>query len=63
MTTTTTESRGRIVYVAYGRSVNWTTHDGQPMLSFDELATQTRAGRVAAAQVIWDLATSDQATI
>lgn len=62
-TTTTPESRGRIAYTAYGRKVDFRTHDGRPMPTFDELGPAQRSGWIGAAQVIWDLATTGHATI
>lgn len=62
-TTTTPDSRGRLAYTAYGKAVNFTTHDGQPMPMWDELAAQTRAGWVAAAQLIWELATTGRGVL
>jgi hypothetical protein len=63
MTTTTPESRGQIAYTAYGRRVNFTTHDGREMPLFDQLGPTQREGWIAAAEVIWQLATTGQATI
>jgi hypothetical protein len=63
MTTTTPESRARIAYTAYGRKVNFKNYRGEPMPPFDELGEQIQGAWIAAAGVIWDLATTGRATI
>lgn len=63
MTTTTPDSRGQLAYTAYGRSRNWTAVDGSEMPLWAEIHPDIRAAWVAAAGVIWDLATTGRATI
>lgn len=63
MTTTTPESRARIAYTAYGRKTNFKNFRGEPMPMFDELPQQIKDAWIAAAGVIWDLATTGRATI
>ena len=63
VTTTTPESRGRIAYTAYGRKVNFKNYRGEPMPSFDDLPEETRQAWIAAAGVVWGLATTGRATI
>ena len=63
MTTTTPESRGRIAYTAYCMAVaRWLPEQERSPL-FDELPEPDREGWTSAAQVIWDLAKTGQATI
>lgn len=61
-TTTTPESRARIAYTAYGRKVDFKNR-GEPMPAFDDLGEMSRGAWIAAAGVIWDLATTGHATI
>lgn len=63
MTTTTPESRARIAYTAYGRKTAFKNYRGEPMPAFDELSETIQAAWIAAAGVIWDLATTGTATI
>lgn len=63
MTTTTPESRARIAYTAYGRKTQFKNFMGDPMPSFDDLPATIREAWIAAANVIWDLATTGHATI
>jgi hypothetical protein len=63
MTTTTPESRARIAYTAYGRKTGFKNFRGDPMPTFDELGETIQAAWIAAAGVIWDLATTGTATI
>jgi hypothetical protein len=63
VTTTTPESRARIAYTAYGRKTGFKNFLGNPMPTFDELPPQIREAWIAAAGVIWDLATTGKAVI
>jgi hypothetical protein len=63
MTTTTPESRARIAYTAYGRKTDFKNFMGDPMPTFDDLPETIRDAWIAAAGVIWDLATTGKATI
>jgi hypothetical protein len=63
MTTTTPESRARIAYTAYGRKTGFKNHRGEPMPIFDELGETIQQAWIAAAGVIWDLATTGRATL
>ena len=63
MTTTTPESRARIAYTAYGRKTDFKNFMGNPMPIFDELPEPIREAWIAAAGVIWDLATTGRATL
>jgi hypothetical protein len=63
MTTTTPESRARIAYTAYGRKTGFKNRQGNQMPVFDDLPEQIRDAWIAAAGVIWDLATTGHATI
>lgn len=63
MTTTTPESRARIAYTAYGRKVDFKNFQGGPMPVFDDLPERIRGAWIAAAGVIWDLATTGHAQI
>lgn len=63
MTTTTPESRARIAYTAYGRKTEFKNFRGDPMPLFDDLPETIRDAWIAAAGVIWDLATTGKATI
>ncbi len=63
MTTTTPESRGQIAFTAYGRTVGFKTHDDQDIPAWADLSDTVRAGWIASAQAIWDLATTGKATI
>lgn len=62
-TTTTPESRARIAYTAYGRKTGFKNFRGDPMPAFDDLPETIRDAWIAAAGVIWDLATTGRATI
>jgi hypothetical protein len=62
-TTTTPESRGRLLYTAYGREVDFLNYRGEPIPAFDELTEQQRQGWITGAQMIWDLAKTGTATI
>lgn len=62
-TSTTRESRGRIAYTAYGRSVGWQNFLGQPMPQFDQLPAHIREAWIVSANVVWDLATTGHATL
>lgn len=62
MTTTTPESRARLAYTAYGRKVRFKNYNGGPMPMFDQLGAEQRDAWIAAAGVIWDLATTGRAT-
>jgi hypothetical protein len=63
MTTTTPESRARLAYTAYGRVTGFKNFQGNPMPVFDDLPERIREAWVAAAGVVWDLATTGRATI
>jgi hypothetical protein len=63
VTTTTPESRARIAYTAYGRQTGFKNFVGDPMPAFDDLPDQIRGAWIAAAGVIWDLATTGHATL
>jgi hypothetical protein len=63
MTTTTRESRGRIAYTAYCRSVGFKAFNGDELPPFDRVPENIREAWMAAAGVIWDLATTGTATI
>lgn len=63
MTTTTPESRARIAYTAYGRKTGFRNFQGGPMPLFDDLPVKIREAWIAAAGVIWDLATTGRATL
>lgn len=63
MTTTTPESRARIAYTAYGRVTEFKNFRGDPMPVFDELPEQIKQAWIAAAGVIWDLATTGRAVL
>jgi hypothetical protein len=63
MTTTTRESRARIAYTAYGRTVNFKDHRGEPMPLFDDLTPAVREAWIVSANVIWDLATTGHASL
>lgn len=63
MTTTTPESRAQIAYSAYGRKVDFKNYQGNPMPMFHELPPNIRDAWIAAADVIWSLATTGVATI
>jgi len=63
VTTTTPESRARIAYAAYGRVTGFKNFRGDPMPIFDDLPEQIQEAWKKAANTIWDLATTGQATI
>lgn len=63
MTTTTPESRARIAYTAYGRKTGFKNLQGDDMPVFDALPDMIKEAWIAAAGVIWDLATTGRATI
>lgn len=63
MTTTTSESRGRIAYTAYGRKTFFKDASGNDLPSFDDLPDDQREGWIFAANTIWDLAKTGRATI
>jgi hypothetical protein len=74
MTTTTPESRGRIAWVAYCRKLaRFEVGEGgtdadfirasQARPMFDDLPEPVRQAWIAAAQTIWDLATTGKAVI
>lgn len=63
MTTTTPESRARIAYAAYGHATQFKNFLGDPMPEFDELRPAQRDAWIAAAGVIWSLATTGRAEI
>jgi hypothetical protein len=62
-TTTTPESRGRIAYTAYCKSRVSMGDDWSALPSFDEQSPENRQAWITAAQVLWDLATTGQATL
>jgi hypothetical protein len=62
-TTTTPESRGQIAYTAYGRSVGFKAHDGNDMPNFGNLPKDRQNAWIAAADIIWSLATTGKATL
>lgn len=63
MTTTTPESRARIAYTAYGRKTDFKNYRGEPMPAFDDLGETIQQAWIAAAGVIWDIATTGRATL
>lgn len=63
MTTTTPESRGRLAYTAYCKRRNFKAVDGSDLPIFDDLQPGTREAWIAAAGLIWDLATTGRATL
>lgn len=63
MTTTTPESRARILYTAYGKAVDFKNHLGQPMPRFDELPERIRNAWEVGARVIWELASTGRSTM
>jgi hypothetical protein len=63
MTTTTPESRAQMAYTAYGLRVQFRNHQGDFMPVFDDLPEQIQQAWIAAAQVIWDIATTGHATL
>lgn len=62
-TTSTPESRGQIAYTAYGKSVDFTAFNGEPMPMWHELDDRRRQAWINSARVVWDLATTGSATI
>lgn len=62
-TSTTRESRGRIAYTAYGRTVQFKNWQGDPMPSWPELPMHIREAWIVSANVVWDLATTGHATL
>jgi len=63
MTTTTPESRGRIAYIAYCRSVGFRAINSDDLPPFDDIPEKIRNAWIKSANVIWDLATTGRATI
>jgi hypothetical protein len=63
MTTTTPESRARILYTAYGKTMDFKNFQGAPLPAFDALTQQQQQAWIHGAQVIWDLATKGHATV
>lgn len=62
-TTTTPESRGQLAYTAYGKKVDFKTHDGGTLPMWRELGETQREGWMAGAGLIWELATTGRATL
>jgi len=63
MTTTTPESRARIAYTAYGRKVHFKAVNGEIMPMFGALPDERKEAWIAAANAVWDLATTGRADI
>jgi hypothetical protein len=63
LTATTPESRARIAYAAYGHATGFKNFLGHVMPDFDDLRPKQRDGWIAAAGVIWSLATTGRAEI
>lgn len=63
MTTTTPESRGQLAYTAYCKTVGFTAYNGETLKTWIEVPEDRRAGWVAAAGLIWDLATTGTAEL
>lgn len=63
MTTTTPESRARMIYTAYGKKLDFRTHDNRPMPTFDELTPRQQQAWSAGAELLWSLATTGRATL
>lgn len=63
MTTTTPESRARIAYTAYLRAQFGGAPIPETVRTFEQLTDGERAGWMKSAGVIWDLATTGQATL
>lgn len=62
-TTTTPESRARLAYTAYGRTVGYKNFQGDQMPVFDELPQQIRKAWENAARVIWEIATTGKSVV
>jgi hypothetical protein len=62
-TTTTPESRARIAYTAYLRGLHHNGPVPASELTFDGLPDVQRQAWIKSANVIWDLATTGQATL
>jgi hypothetical protein len=63
VTTTNPESRARLAYTAYGKVTDFKNFQGNPMPAFDELPEKIREAWIAAAGIIWDLATTGKAEL
>lgn len=62
-TTAAPETRGRILYIAYGDKVKFRTWDGRPMPSFDDLGAPQRDAWIHAAGVLWQFAMTGRVEI
>jgi hypothetical protein len=62
-TTTTPESRGQLAYTAYGKRVGFKPFNGEPLRPWNEMPSMQREAWIAAAGLIWDLATTGHATM
>lgn len=62
-TTSTPESRGQLAYTAYCRSVNFKAVNGEELPMFFDLDEERRRAWMAAADVIWQIATTGVATL
>jgi hypothetical protein len=63
MTTTTRESRGTLAYTAYCKAVGFKSIHGEELPTFGEMPTDRQEAWIAAANLIWDLATTGRATL
>ncbi len=63
MTTTTRESRGRMAYTAYCKTVQFKSIRGEDLPMFDEMPEDRREAWIVSANLIWDLATTGRATL
>lgn len=63
MTTSTPETRGQICYTAYCKRVDFKSVHGEDLPMWHEVRADLRAAWIAAADVIWQLATTGSATI
>lgn len=52
---------GLLAYLAYSEAVGGVTHDGRPMLAWDDLGEKIQGGWIAAAASVADHAATGQA--
>lgn len=62
-TTTTPDSRGQLAYAAYCRAVGFKSKEGNDLPNYENLGVAQRNGWIAAADLIWTLATTGKAVL